>query len=127
MIVISLQDLVDDFEGVCRLARKSDEGEIVMYLSENLDTPDESDNSGHFVEESVNSLTASLNEKDEKILAASSSRQRGFSMIELLIAVTIISITLLAVGALTSVSVNGIGLVLRKRAAENYAVALTSK
>lgn len=53
--------------------------------------------------------------------------QKGFTMVELMIAVTLISLVLLAVGVLTSLNANGIALVQRKRAAENYAVELSSK
>ena len=51
----------------------------------------------------------------------------GFSMLELLIAVTIISIVLLAVGALGSIVVNGMALTLRKREAESSATEAVSK
>lgn len=51
----------------------------------------------------------------------------GFSMIEVLIAVTIISIVLLAIGALGSIVVNGMALTQRKREAESSAAAAVSK
>lgn len=54
-------------------------------------------------------------------------KQEGFGMIELLVAVTLISMTLLAVGALSSLSATGLALVSRKRAAESYAVGVGSR
>lgn len=52
---------------------------------------------------------------------------KGFSLLELLIAITIISITLLAIGALGSITANGLALTQRKREAESSAVEAINK
>lgn len=51
----------------------------------------------------------------------------GFSLLELLIAISIISITLLAIGALGSITANGLALTQRKRDAESTAVEAINK
>lgn len=114
MIFVTLDDLIEDIDEICRLARKFD-GQVVLALGSDYE------------DESTNYLTTMT---EKPITAATESeiaRQKGFTMVELMIAVTLISIVLLAVGALTSLSTSGIALVQRKRAAENHAVELASR
>lgn len=111
MIFVTLDDLTEDIDEICRLARKFD-GEIVLALGSDYE------------DKSMRNLNT-MTKKPET--APERAGQKGFTMVELMIAVTLISIVLLAVGALTSLSANGMALVLRKRAAENYAVELSSR
>lgn len=118
VIVITLEDLLSDPDEICRLAKKED---IVMILNngKNEVTPNNSLRNNEAALLAVNHSNITSKAKHNS--------QKGFSMIELLVAVTIISITMLAVGALSSLSATGIALVQRKRAAENKAVELTAK
>lgn len=120
-IVITLDDLLKDPDEICRLAKKED---IVMLINRGK-TKSHCNCSESFILSGGDLL--STNAANELSAANSKNSQKGFSMIELLVAVTIISITMLAVGALSSLCANGIALVQRKRAAESKAVELTTK
>lgn len=120
MIVVTLEDLAEDIDEICRLARKFD-GEVVLCLQRG-DGQHRSNEENNMTEVFI---TKPAGEKTGEKPAF--AEQQGFTMVELMIAVTLISVVLLAVGALSSLTANGIALVQRKRAAEKYAAEISSR
>lgn len=120
VIFVTLDDLVEDIDEICRLARKFKDGEVVMCLGSGNE--EETNNLKTMTEE-----TKTAQPSEDVAVNAVHAGQKGFSMVEMMIAVTLISIVLLAIGTLSSICASGIALVQRKRASENYAVELSSK
>lgn len=128
MVFLTLQDLIDDFEGTISMIRNNVEDEFIMLFDDDEETPQvlkPIEPIGN-----TENLQSTGNLQKLKLTAPTCvdrrRGERGFSMIELLIASTIITLVMLTVGTLNLLMTNSLLLVQNKQAAEKHASQLTS-
>ena len=115
MIYLTLQDLIDDIDEVIDLVKSNKDEDFIMLIN--------NDNKREIIKPPFSDQKAVVKFPS---FAGDKIGERGFSMVELIIASTIITLVMLVVGTLNLLVTNSLLVVQNKRMAENYTKQLIS-